>query len=134
MRRQPTSGGGRQSGVRGGQAIQGAAVLVATVAAAACGSQPATPGTVAGVLRGWGGPALLVHGQPRVAINGAPMTHQAVTLTSPHGVVRVTTDGTGRFSARVAPGTYVVTSCASPATAVVHAGRSLSLDLRCYFP
>lgn len=109
-------------------------MLVATVAVAACASQPATPGTVPGVVRGWGGPAVLIHGKPRVAINGAPMTHQAVTLTSRHRVVRVTTDGAGRFSARVAPGTYVVTSCASPATAVVRAGRSLSLDLRCYFP
>lgn len=85
-------------------------------------------------MRGWGGPAVLIHGKPRVAIRGAPLTHQAVTLTSRHGVVRVTTDGAGRFSARVAQLTYVVTSCAGPATAVVHAGRSLSLDLRFYFP
>jgi hypothetical protein len=114
--------------------MRGGVAFVATFAAAACGSQPSTPGRVAGVVRGWGGPAVLIHGKPQVAINGAPMTHQSVTLTSRRGVVHVTTDGAGRFSARVAPGTYVVTSCASPATAVVHAGRSLSLDLRCYFP
>ena len=114
--------------------LRAAAVLGATVTVAACTAQPATPGTVSGVVRGWGGPAVLVHGKPRQAINGAPMTHQAVTLTGRHGVVHATTDGSGRFSARVPPGTYVVSSCASPARVVVHAARSVSLDLRCYFP
>ena len=62
------------------------------------------------------------------------MTHQAVTLTGGHRVVRLTTDASGLFSARVAPGTYEVTSCASPTQIVVHAGQSASLALRRYFP
>ena len=106
---------------------------VATAAVTACADQPATLGTVAHAVRGRGGPTVLIRGKPQQATNGAPMTHQAVTPTGGHRV-RVTTDASGRFSARMAPGTYDVTSSASSTKVVVHAGRSASSDLRCYFP
>ena len=130
---QPTGPGRRRSGVTRIHRLPAAAIGI-TLAVAACAQQPAPVGTVSGLVRGWGGPAVMIHGKSRQAINGAPMTHQAVTLTGGHRVVRVTTDASGRFSARVPPGTYDVTSCASTTRVVVQAGQSSSLDLRCYFP
>ena len=133
-----------------------AALLVVAVAlcSGACGGvgsghhpegQPSTSGhgngseaTVRGIVRGYGGPAVLVQGTPKQALNGDPMARQQVTASRSSKVVAETTsDQAGRYVLHLPAGPYTLSACGIAAGSVQVTLRSDELkaqDLSCLVP
>jgi hypothetical protein len=97
--------------------------------------EPDATATLTGVVRGYGGPAVLVGGSPRQALNGDPMPHQAVVATDTAGhTFDTTSDAQGRYVLYLVPGTYTIAGCGQPASVGLAANRVTSLDEACPVP
>jgi hypothetical protein len=92
--------------------------------------------TVFGTVRGYGGPAILVHGKPREAIDGKGLSGQVVTARRADGdVVRARTDPRGRYAIALPPGRYTIQStCSAPVSVSVVSAQRLRVPLQCDFP
>lgn len=94
-----------------------------------------TTAEVTGVVRGYGGPAILVHGKERSAIDGELMKNVTVTARRSDGSTTTTqTTASGTYVLRLPPGTYQLKSCSVPERIVLHAGQPATVNLRCDFP
>lgn len=119
-----------------GRASSGVRWGVATLAlVAACSHQAAATGMVSGVVRTYGGPAVVVDGKVTMAMNGVATAGQTVTASrGGRSVATTTTDKNGRFSLALSPGDYIVTACAPGVNAAVRAEQTTSVELTCAVP
>lgn len=110
------------------------AVPVVSSATACTGSS--LPGTIIGTVREYGGPAIPGKGQ---AMNGQGQPGVTVSLwQNSHQVATVTTDTQGRFTVKLAPGTYVINGCGGSvpvgdAVTIVE-GQTVTHDVKCSIP
>ena len=116
--------------------LRGLCCLAVVVGAAACSASTAHHYSVTGIVRGYGGPEIVVNGQGHSAINGAPMKDQLVTVRASDGSeTSVRTGARGRFSIALQPGRYTISaSCGLPVQVTVQASSPAPLTLRCDFP
>ena len=111
--------------------------VVVTLTACTGSSTPRSDGsaTVTGLVRGYGGPAVLVHGKTKMALNGDPMSHQRVTATkSNKSVASTMTDASGRYVLHLSEGTYALAACGGPKKVTLRAGESKTVNLICSVP
>src|SRR5579859_5174335 len=111
------------------------AVLVAAGCSAGAGTTGAT-GTVTGTYIRAGGPS----GTPNVPLPGT------ISFRSQSGsTVSFSSDGSGKFTGQLPPGSYTVTAesslindgtapCSSPLTTRVQAGKTVTITLVCAIP
>jgi hypothetical protein len=91
--------------------------------------------TVNGVVRLYGGPAVLMRGQAKTALTGASGVGQRVTARAAGGAVASVTAGSdGRVVLRLRPGTYEFGPCAPAERIEIGPGKKQQLVLRCYVP
>ena len=116
--------------------LRGFCCLGVVAGAAACSSTTTHHYSVTGIVRGYGGPEIVVNGKGHSAMNGAPMKNQLVTVRRSDGsTTSVRTGATGRFSISLQPGQYTVSpSCGLPVHLTVQASNPAPLALRCDFP
>lgn len=93
-------------------------------------------GTVVGTVRGYGGPATIVHGKVQPADNGNPMTNSTVTARRTDGlIVKTSTGPLGHYAMSVPPGRWTLqTECSTSVTVTVASSRQVRVPLRCDFP
>jgi len=103
------------------------------LAAAGCSSTTGPMGTVTGIYIRVGGPG----GTPNVPLPGT------ISFRSSDGTtISVNSDGTGKFTGQLPPGSYAVTAkssqindgmstCSQPLTTRVQAGKTVSLTIIC---
>lgn len=95
---------------------------------------PAT-GTIKGVVRVYGGPAVVVDGKVTMALNGSPGPEQAVTVSrDSKPVATASTDERGQYSLQLAPGRYAIRACGPDIPVIVTSGHTTTVDLRCDVP
>ena len=113
-------------------------VLLCCLSVAACGdgSTPSPKATVTGTVRGYGGPLIMNHGKPHMAIDGAPETNQRITARRSDGlIVRATTDSKGRYTLSLLPGHWSVqAACSLPVSLTFRSEQRTRVPLRCDFP
>jgi len=114
----------------------GVLAAVALVAAGCSAGTTGPTGTVAGTFLRMGGPA----GTPNVPLPGT------ISFQGQGGsTISVSSDGTGKFTGQLPPGTYTVTAestlinegkapCSRPLTARVQAGKTVTITLVCDIP
>jgi hypothetical protein len=113
-------------------ALAGAALVAAGCSAGTTGPT----GTVAGTFLRMGGPA----GTPTMPLPGTIMF-----LGQGGSTISVSSDGTGKFTGRLPPGSYSVTAesslidegkapCSRPLTTRVQAGKTVTITLVCDIP
>lgn len=114
----------------------GVVILLSVTACSGSGGHPHHGSAqISGVVRGYGGPAILVHGRPKQALNGDPMRQQEVTASRSGEVVAATsTDRAGRYVLALQPGSYMLKACGMPKEMTVRAGESRTVDLNCLVP
>lgn len=112
------------------------ASLMAGTSACTGSSQQSADATVSGTVRGYGGPAVLIHGKPRMAVDGAPEPNQPITARRTDGLVVNSASGRdGRYGIGLPPGRYVIRAgCSIAVTITVRSGELLTVPLRCDFP
>jgi hypothetical protein len=115
-------------------------LLVASLFLVSCGCTDSivTPNslvTVHGAVRLYGGAAVLVHGQVRAALNGAPGVGERVTARAAGGAAASVTSGSdGRFVLRLRPGRYVFGPCGPAEPIEIGPAKEQKVVRPCYVP